>query len=62
VRDPPALPARNPIALGGDGDDVAFEVDGRELWIVHLTWRRETDPRWPHAIRVDALPELDDGS
>lgn len=47
------------VAVGGDGDDVAFEVDGVGLFIVHLTWRIESDPRWPWTTIVDALPETD---
>lgn len=31
----------------GDVDDVLFIVDGEALAIVHLTWSRERDPRWP---------------
>jgi hypothetical protein len=49
------------VARAEHCDDVAFEVEGAGLFVVHLTWRPETDPRWPHAILVDALPESDDG-
>lgn len=36
-----------------DCDDVAFEVDGAELWVVHLDdWRSERDPSSPHAVLV----------
>jgi len=47
------------VARGTDCDDVAFVVDGARLCIVHLTWRAETDPRWPHTLFVDTLPEDD---
>jgi hypothetical protein len=34
-----------------DRDDVLFTIDsGRApLAVVHLTWRKESDPRWPSA-------------
>jgi hypothetical protein len=47
------------VARRDDCDDVAFEVAAAGLCVVHLTWQRETDPRWPHAMFVDALPETD---
>ena len=37
------------VAARGDCDDVLFIVDGEALAIVHLTWSRERDPRWPSA-------------
>jgi len=42
------LPARA-IATRIDRDDVLFEIEGirQSLAVVHLTWREETDPRWP---------------
>jgi hypothetical protein len=45
------------VARCEDCDDVAFEVAGAGLCIVHLTWQREADPRWPHASIVEHLPE-----
>lgn len=48
------------IARRGDRDDVAFEVARTGLCIVHLTWQRETDPRWPNAVFVPHLPEDDE--
>jgi hypothetical protein len=38
------------IARRGDRDDFLFRVMDREfsLAVVHLTWNRETDPKWPH--------------
>jgi hypothetical protein len=32
-----------------DRDEVLFKIDGGNapLAVVHLTWRRESDPRWP---------------
>jgi hypothetical protein len=37
------------VATRIDRDDVLFEVEGGEmpLAVVHMTWRKETDPRWP---------------
>lgn len=48
------------VARRVDDDDVAFEVEGAGLCVVHLTWRVETDPGWPWTTFVDALPEDDD--
>jgi hypothetical protein len=48
------------VARRDDRDDVAFEVAGAGLCVVHLTWQRETDPRWPHASFVECLPEDDE--
>jgi hypothetical protein len=38
------------VAARVDRDDVLFEVVGGEmpLAVVHLTWRKEMDSRWPH--------------
>jgi len=32
-----------------DRDDVLFQIDGGSapLAVVHLSWRKESDPRWP---------------
>ncbi|WP_146072218.1 hypothetical protein [Bryocella elongata] len=32
-----------------DRDDVLFEITGGDapLAVVHMTWRKESDPRWP---------------
>ena len=30
-----------------DRDDVLFELNHGTLAVVHLTWARERDPRWP---------------
>lgn len=37
------------VARRNDQDDVLFEVFGGDqpLAVVHVTWQRETDPRWP---------------
>ena len=37
------------IATRIDRDDVLFEIEGGEmhLAVVHMTWRKESDPRWP---------------
>lgn len=48
------------VARRQDCDDVAFEVAGAGLCVVHLTWQTETDARWPHVSFVDRLPEHDD--
>lgn len=41
-----------------DQNDVLFELlePERRVAVVHLTWKRENDPRWPHAV---LLPDLD---
>ena len=48
------------VARRDDRDDVAFEVADLGLCVVHLTWQRETDPRWPHAVFVAELTGEDD--
>lgn len=37
------------IATRIDRDDVLFEIEGGEmhLAVVHMAWRKESDPRWP---------------
>ena len=37
------------VAARIDRDDVLFELEGRDtpLAVVHMTWKKETDPRWP---------------
>lgn len=37
------------VAIRVDRDDVLFEVESAllPLAVVHLTWKRETDQRWP---------------
>jgi hypothetical protein len=37
------------VASRTDRDDVLFELESSsmQLAVVHLTWRVETDPRWP---------------
>jgi len=42
-----------------DRDDVVFAVEGAGLCLVHLTWRAESDPRWPRSEFIDALPDDD---
>jgi hypothetical protein len=55
------------VAARIDRDDVLFEVDGgaMPLAVVHMTWRKETDPRspvtklfqsWDHWVREEMLP------
>jgi hypothetical protein len=38
------------VAYRLDRDDILFEVEGSEmpLAVVHMTWQKETDPRWPN--------------
>ena len=37
-----------PVALRIDRDDVLVEIEGAmPLAVVHITWKKETDPRWP---------------
>ena len=47
------------VAARIDRDDVLFEIEGGEmpLAVVHLSWRKEPDPRWP-ATRFFASWEL----
>jgi hypothetical protein len=37
------------LATRIDRDDVLFEIEGsiNRLAVVHLTWQREADPKWP---------------
>jgi hypothetical protein len=37
------------VAARIDRDDVLFELEGGDmpLAVVHLTWAKESDPRWP---------------
>lgn len=59
------------VAARVDRDDVLFEVVGSEmpLAVVHMTWRKETDPRWPstklfrsweHWVQEDMQPAHED--
>lgn len=40
-----------PVARHRGRDDVLLRTSGPDptLWVVHLTWRTESDPAWPHA-------------
>jgi hypothetical protein len=51
--------AARAIARRFGRDDVAFEIDGA-LCVVHLTYAKETDPRWPRFAFVEQLPEDED--
>ena len=43
------------IAHRIDQDDVLFELEGQmPLAVVHLTWSRETDPRWPETTLFES--------
>jgi hypothetical protein len=55
------------VAARIDRDDVLFEIEGTDmaLVVVHLTWRKESDARWPTTrffasweqwVRVEMLP------
>ena len=56
------------IARRGDRDDVLFEVVGAQakLYVVHLTWRKESSSEWPAATAFAdfeaflAEPDADD--
>jgi hypothetical protein len=42
-----------------EGDILVRTIDAKsELWLVHLTWRRETDPEWPNARPFRDLAEF----
>jgi hypothetical protein len=49
-----------PVAHHRGRDDVLLRTIGTDaqLWVVHLTWRRESDPRWPHARSFQTLAEF----
>lgn len=38
------------IARHDGTDDVLFRLEDGSVAQVHLTWRRETDPRWPGTV------------
>jgi len=44
------------LATRCDRDDVLFEVEGgtARLAVVHMTWRKETDPHWPTTTLFDS--------
>jgi hypothetical protein len=59
------------VARRIDKDDVLCELEGAEypLAVVHMTWRKETDPRWPRTrffrdwqywVEEAMLPDHDD--
>lgn len=45
------------VARRDDRDDVAYEVDGHQICVVHLTYRVETDRRSPSFTFVSSLDE-----
>jgi hypothetical protein len=47
------------VATRIDRDDVLFEIDGGHipLAVVHMTWRKETNPDWP---RTKLFPSWED--
>jgi hypothetical protein len=46
------------IARRQDRDDFLFELPDGRFAIVHLTWARESDPRWPATEVFDSIDEL----
>lgn len=42
------------LARGPDDDDVLYGLPDDALAVVHLTWRRETDPEWPWTAVYDS--------
>lgn len=59
------------IATRIDCDDVLFEIESPEIpfAVVHMTWRKEVDPRWPRTkvfrswqewVRDEMVPAHDD--
>jgi hypothetical protein len=52
--------AARAVARRTDCDDVAFEIDRARLCVVHLTWAKEADARWPKFEFVECLPEDED--
>ena len=47
------------VATRIDRDDVLFEIEGGHmpLAVVHMTWRKETNPDWP---RTKLFPSWED--
>jgi hypothetical protein len=39
----------------GRGDDVLFRIADGRLALVHLTWHKESDARWPHTLIISSL-------
>ena len=59
------------VATRIDRDDVLFEVEGGHmpLAVVHMTWRKEKDPQYPHTklfqswedwVRNEMIPAHED--
>jgi len=49
-----------PVARHRGRDDVLIRTTGPDptLWVVHLTWRTESDPQWPHTRAFRNVAEL----
>jgi len=49
-----------PVARHREEEDILLRTIGAEsqLWVVHLTWRSETDPQWPCARPFRDLSEF----
>jgi hypothetical protein len=45
-------------AVGGDGDDVVFQLEDGSFAAVHLTWEVESDAQWPFTLLFDNLKSL----
>lgn len=50
------------VARRQDCDDVLFTLSDGRLAIVHLTWRRETNPNWPAYTIVSDWSEISEDS
>ena len=49
-----------PVARHKGRDDVLLRTIGpdAQLWLVHMTWRPETDPQWPRARPFRTVAEF----
>lgn len=51
--------ALNAIARRRDADDVLYQAGGDgPVFVVHLTWSVERDPKWPATDRYESLTEF----
>lgn len=48
------------VARRKDNDDVLFYLPGNDVQfaIVHLTYSKETDPKFPHTVLLSTIEEL----
>lgn len=42
------------VARRIDQDDFLF-IEGKEAFVVHLTWAKESDPAWPTCVRYGSV-------